>query len=466
MRLPVARYRFNEGLRADPSLNLVAPVEVDPFDLLSDDLVISILEIVGGGFQRLARVQDAKDLIQALLVCRRFEKLAHHVRSLIWPLRSKAEGRSLLTFVGQNQFLVEKLRLLIGEEQEDKSHGLVSGDPRLLKLLPKEVEVVCLKEAKTIRDNPVSSIADTLLSLSGIRHFSTFHGTIEVLGAGPISEVRHVEMGTGSLSLAAIKNLLQRCPYLETLKTNVHRSLDEYDSSDEDVHTGPVEVAQCFINSKMLKTLEIDALGDLLSLDVQAPNLVRLAVDCAYLKLEAPALQELDLLVCSLRQPVTFVQPCRRCSILKLFGAYDCHPWDTWTVLVARILRQCPNLEQLSLTLEGTMPTPSVADFMSQLPQGLKMLDLDTLFRTNLRSSRPPPVLALSSLRDLRIGYINELQRPGSYTTLRSLCRSMPSLEKLEVARLNTARIPKEDTSKFLAGFRKDFDNIRDLRMG
>lgn len=443
----------------------MAPFEAGLFDRLPDEMIIFILGIVAGGFQRrswLPRVEHAKNLIRALLVCRQFEELGHQVETLVWPLRSEAEGQGLVAFVSHQCFSVKKLRLLIAAKQEDIPHSLISRDS-LLKRLPKQVSVYCMQDepntfwggpscANFVVDDPEPSrnIIDTLLSISGLSSFSTSRGTFEVLTAAPISEARHVQFVNGTLSIAAVHSLLERCPFLETLSTNVHVNSDDSDGPEEVIDT-------CFVMSKTLRSLKLQSPESFLALDVRAPSLLSLSLYCDSLKLEAPALQELELSVSCLENPVTLVQPS---SQLNTFAAYDC-TWDSWTEIVVPILRQCPGLKNLTVTLDGPMTPLPIGILVSQLPPGIERLDLDLLFFSSLRSSSPFNML--SNLKDLRIDLAFEEEGSDTSIRLQSLCQATPNLERLELI-LPAAKRSKNDRSHIVAGFRKLLRNNRKLK--
>lgn len=443
---------------------------VTPFELLPDEMVISILEFVGARDRKKlrpgARLETAKELVRAQLVCRRFERLTHQVESLDWPLRSEAEGRGLINFLKHESFSVERLNLIVSVRHEEMPQHLISSS-QVLKRLPKRVSIFCINPASNERNSgvqftladpePRQNIVESLLSGSSIETFGISplpYGLVVIkrLMQVPNWSVKHLDLSQAATSLAALKNLLQRCIHIESLKAKTFRLQETASETESDEDQD--EDALVVVNSGTLRILELaPAYQGPLSLDIQAPNLLRMDVDCGSLKLDTPLLQSLKLEMENLWEQVVFVQPCTRLTRLRAANM------RSWTEDVVPIIRRCPSLETLTLNLdtEAVICTDiPVGRFLSELPSGIRTLNLVDSFLSTLRLSDPLEGPVLSSLRHLQIEEISDIE---SYFMLRRLCQAMPNLQRLEVA-IGGRRGEEAGINAY---FRKDFEHISEL---
>ncbi|GAQ79587.1 hypothetical protein KFL_000330340 [Klebsormidium nitens] len=114
-----------------------------PFDLLPDEVVTSVLAFVGARDESLVehRGHYAKHLLKSHLVCKRFARLVHQVKTLDWPLNSPESALGFMAFVHHESFSIETLNLFVTEAgAEELPHEYIFAAP-LLKRLPESVNI-------------------------------------------------------------------------------------------------------------------------------------------------------------------------------------------------------------------------------------------------------------------------------------------------------------------------------------
>lgn len=441
-----------------------------PIDMLPDDLVISILEFASAGKQcwkHVPRIECAKDLVHALLVCRRFNRLAHQVKILDWPVRSESEWRGLEAFVSHNAFFSEKLNLVISVESQQEIPNHLLSLNSLLKRLPRSVEFYWMDSVSEKEDvsvnltladpEPSRNIIETILSETSVRDFIIQNGDgvgkLQIVSQGlreaPISNVKRLDLSGAMISEKALTNLLHRCLQLESLTAY----LDPYTEFDNDQLDE--DISPALIQSETLRTLHVAGP----SFFIQAPNLVKLtALCCNLVELDTPSLQVLMLAVKHLWQPVTFVQPCKG---LKNIWALQCSG-NSWTEIVVPILYQCPSLENLSVNGFGssTMTTLSTDRLLTQLPPWVRSLRLDGGFASILRVSQSREGVPPTTVSTLRFVSISGVPNTASPDPFNSLCEALPRFCILKIQILKTGQ---DDSPGLLKYFLEDFKHPPEL---
>lgn len=438
------------------------------FEMLPDEVVTSILGFVGARDHSKcpgARLQSAKALIQAQLVCRRFQMLVHQVKSLDWPLRSKAEVLGLIAFVNHESFSVDRLNLIVSRRHHEIPHDLISSGTFLTRL-PKSVSIYCVNPDKQCNHKwvqsflsypePSRNLVESLLSGSSIETFRISalpEGLVmlEQLMQAPTWNLRHLDLSSAPIELPALNNLLQRCTHVEILRVRYLNQIVAQDLDEE----AEVEVATLLVSSQTLRVLELVSGQRPVPVDIEAPNLVSLDATCQSLKLDTPLLQRLTLATGCLERRVVLVQPCQR---LRSLCAENCSN-DGWTEIVAPFLQRCPSLETLDVNFYRASRCTDipVGRFLSRLPSGIKTLSLGGTFISGLGLAGPLGGHVLPSLRHLQIG---QVRRFDSYFTLRSLCEAMSNLQILQVT---IAGAREEERAGIVTYFRRDFKDIPEL---
>jgi hypothetical protein len=414
---------------------------MSPFDLLPDEVVVSVLAFVGARDEDLPvgpRGVYINHLFQAQLVCKRFAKLAHQVKSLDWPLDSSKSALGLMAFVHHPHFSVDRMNLYLTESGlEDLPHEFIFAGP-LLKLLPESINLFCItsdvKPAVTDRgfyvnmSEPEANLVERLLLSPKLRKLSiccpipSSSVSIEKLRGAPGCPLQNLDLSGMTISIAAVTNLLHRCAQLETLKANVEGK--DYQGMAEDM-----PLTMLVIKSEVLKVLWLSN-DAFLSVNIQAPNLVELDCSTDALQIAAPALEQLTVRVDFLVRPVVFNQPCSR---LVQLCALDCRGQNVWADYTASLLRQCASIKSLLMTQTEETDSPSklsVGQLMSALPAGLTTLRLDSGVLYSLGLSQLWEGHTYPGRLHVEVG-LSTWQLP--YLQLRALCKAVPNLQKLHV---------------------------------
>lgn len=448
------------------------------FELLPDEVVISILETVGTCRKDAdkkvpeMRVKAAEDLVRAQLVCKRFQKLAHQVKSLDWPLRNENEGLGLAAFVHHPCFSVNRINLLITAEFHDEvAHHLIFSSP-LLKRVPAKVSIFFLdrtrysdseeEEERPVRvygschyslshPGPSRNIMESLLgsrmkelSVSALPYGSI---SIRMLREAPNTSLTRIDLSKAIIAVEALEHLLQRCKRLETLKVVA----EEYDDPAESGKS--IEDTKFNIKSERLTSLDLQGTySGFMYLDLHAPRLLELVICCNLLKLTSPSLRSLSLTIRESQHPVSFIQPCTRLEHLSIAEIREKY----WTEIVAPILLQSRSIKSLTLkSADDTAEVLPIGRFLAQLPPSIRKLSVDGGILVGLRLTEPEHGRhKLSELRHLEIDSAFKLE---AYLQIRSLCEAMPNLQKLK---LSVYEIEESDQPGTLALFRKDFKKI------